>query len=288
MAKQIECRITGRMEEYSFYHDRLHGYLVRHTGGVTAKQYHTDPRYADARDASSEFAIVSSTGKLIRDALSPLIKQVKDGTMVNRMNKELVALKQQDDIHPRGKRRPEVAMTNPDVNQWFRIFQFNENVKTYELLENSPVIGTGIRVDALKLRSSAFPENATHAGLTLVRTGIDFEKREFNTSCSLMMITSRENQEEISLIIEDLTAMNGIEIICLRVVFFCEGNGRLIPLKGKVHSMGIIGVNECKVATKFKNVKRSGFCKSILLRPDIRYVSQNKFNKQKVLKNHPT
>ena len=89
MAKQLYTQITGRMDGYSFYHDRLHGYLVRRTGGVVSQDYQTDVRYAAARDASREFAIVSRTGKLIRDALNPFIDQVKDGTMVNRMNKEL-------------------------------------------------------------------------------------------------------------------------------------------------------------------------------------------------------
>lgn len=29
MAKQLDSQITGRIDDYSLYHDRLHGYLIR-------------------------------------------------------------------------------------------------------------------------------------------------------------------------------------------------------------------------------------------------------------------
>ena len=303
MAKQIGHQIKGRIDDYSFYHDRVHGYLVRRTGGITSKEYKTDQRYAAARDASSEFANVSKTGKLIREALSPFIQQVKDGTMVNRMNKELVALKQLDNKNPRGKRRPEIMLADMDANKWFRIFQFNAGVKIYELMGTSqslapaknmsqslapaeeigtsqrlaPAIGGNFCVPTID--PSKFPEGATHAGLTEVRTVIDFEKGYFETSSSRMGLVSKAEvsyrrekqkvfsqrcadedgayqspvffQKELSLHIEaseNLSSVSGTEIVCLQVLFFREENGRLIQLEGRVHSMGIIGIRELRVS----------------------------------------
>lgn len=281
MAKQIGHQIKGRIDDYSFYHDRVHGYLVRRTGGITSKEYKTDQRYAAARDASSEFANVSKTGKLIREALSPFIQQVKDGTMVNRMNKELVALKQLDNKNPRGKRRPEIMLADMDANQWFRIFQFNEGVKTYELIGTSqrlsPAIGGNFCVPTVD--PSKFPEGATHAGLTEVRTVIDFGKGCFETKASQMGLVSKAEvsyrqekqkvfshrcadedgayqspvffQKELSLHIEaseNLSSVSGTEIVCLQVLFFREENGSLIQLEGRVHSMGIIGIRELRVS----------------------------------------
>lgn len=283
MAKQIGHGITGRINDYSFCHDCAHGYLVRRTGGVSSKEYQTDDRYTATRNASVEFAAISRAGKLIRDAFAPFIHQVKDGTMVNRMNKELVALKQADTNHCKGERRAEAMMTNTDANKFFRIFQFNEQVKVYELFEGFPPInasGTGRDFDyaqspfmPARLLASAFPEGATYAGLTLVRSVIDFEKGRFETSSSRMGLVSKAKtlirqekqkvfshrcadedgayqspvffQKELSLHIgesENLSSVSGIEIVCLQVVFFEERDGDFVQLKGKVHGMGIVGI----------------------------------------------
>jgi hypothetical protein len=285
MAKQIGSQIIARIDDYSLYHDRLHGYLVRRTGGVTSKQYKTDPKYAAARDASSEFANVSKTGKLIREALSPFIQQVKDGSMVNRMNKELVALKQADNKHERGERRPETMLADNNANKWFRIFQFNEGVKIVDLIESFPLISRkqqGLNVNTIKLLPAAFPEGATHAGLTLVRTVIDFEKGCFQTSASQMYIQCRDAMPRVQNVmlhqpkdaIHGIPKLEGTEIICLQVLFFKEQNGTLVQLKGNVHSMGIIKISAYQPVSKIRKVKSLRFRKKTRLRPDIRFIPQ--------------
>jgi hypothetical protein len=291
MARQIgKLQIKGRIDEYSFYQDRLHGYLVRRTGGVTAKQYQTNPRFAAARDASSEFALVSGTGKLIREAFGSFLQLVKDGAMVNRLNKELVALKQLDNNHPRGERSPETRMADADANKWLRIFQFNEGVKTHEIMSGFSYRREPKPHASMKLLESVFPEGATHAGLMLIQTVIDFEKKSYQTNSSEMALIPIGNNEESSLIIDKTLSQEGIEITCLQVIFFQEKNGGFIPLKGKVHSMGIIEIGDYHPVGKVCSIKHRLSRRNVRLRPDIRYVSQKKrFNqKRTVLKNHPT
>ncbi|MES2555742.1 MAG: hypothetical protein V4604_06315 [Bacteroidota bacterium] len=266
MARQTGLTFTGRIDGLSFYHDRLNGYLVRRTGGVTSKQYRTDDRYAAARDASSEFSIVSRTGKLIREALQPFLQPIKDGTMVNRMNKELVALKQLDNLHSRGKRTPLTMLTDGEANRHFRIFQFNEAVKIYDLSTHFPVVEQQQHVLTMQVGRfllSAFPESATHAGLTIVRTVIDFERGSFETRSSRMVLVSSDNQHELSLAIPEIPSCGGIELICLQVVFFREQHGDLVQLAGKVHSMGIVAVGIPDLAVS-KDVIR--FTKPVRLR----------------------
>jgi hypothetical protein len=291
MAKQIGSGFIGTVDGLSFYHNRLHGYLVRQTGGVTSKEYHKDQRYEAARDNSKEFCVVSSTGKLIREALGEFLRPVKDGTMVNRLNKELVALKQQDRTHFRGERRPDVMMTHEEANVHFRIFQFNDGVKLYDLTENYPTkqLSTNVSIaswqatkqvvadapnaplyapahrqragswqatkqvvadapnaswQAVQLKTTAFPEGATHAGLTLVRTVIDFERGRYRTVSSRMTVISKEYAETGNLTEPPGLSATGTEIVCLQVLFFKEQNGDLVQLRGKVHSMGILSVKQ--------------------------------------------
>lgn len=273
MAKQIGIKITGRIDEYSFYHNCRHGYLVRRTSGVTSEQYHSDDRYAAARAASQEFASVSKAGKLIRTALAEFIAPLKDGTMVNRLNKELIALKQLDNKHDRGKRKPETRIADSDANKWLRIFQFNDNAKLYDLYK------CGMLPRAQNAVLQVFPENATHAGLTGIKTSINFENGTFKTSASPMTIVSNSNKDEIeyaefcSRSIQDpgsAQMSGGIEITCLQVLFFREENGKLVQLKEKVHSMGIIGVRKIETDSssgrrlKLKRNKKTKFFKQAL------------------------
>jgi hypothetical protein len=257
MARQIGSTFRGTTwDGLTFYHNRLHGYLVRRTGGATSRQYRQEARYAAARDASAEFSIVSGAGKLIREALGEFIPAVKDGTMVNRMNRELVALKQLDRTHDRGQRRPEVMLTDPQANVYFRIFQFNDNAKLYELTERYPVVvkeGKRVvkdgqqpvctyRVDGVHIKAEAFPEDATHAGLTLVRTVIDFERKRFDTRSSRMAVIGPGEATDLSADICEAAAFGGVELVCLQVVFFREQDGGFVQVKGKVHAMGVVGI----------------------------------------------
>jgi hypothetical protein len=245
MARQIGSAVlTGTFDGITFYHNCLHGNLVRRTGGVTSKKYHSDQRYAAARDNSKEFCAVSATGKLIRNALGAFVHQVKDGTMVNRMNQELVRLKQRDRMHLRGERRPDVMMTDGNANVFFRIFQFNDDAKLYDLTESYPVVErkrNRLIAKDVKLKASAFPEGATHAGLTLVRTVIDFDASRYETVSSNMAVVSRETHECVSLSTDPApTSFAGTEIVCLQVIFYREYNGDLVQLKERVHAMGIL------------------------------------------------
>ena len=258
MARQVGLVFTGRVDEFSFYYDRLHGYLMRRTGGVTSKQFQTQERYAAARDASTEFAIVSRTGKLIRDALKPFVQPVKDGTMVNRLNKELVALKQKDTVHAHGTRRPETMLTDSEANKYFRIFQFNEQVKAFELTRHYPTLirkDRSLMMCVSGLLPTAFPQGAMYAGLTMVRTVIDFEKGCFETQSSRMGLVSADNQGELLLEIQELPMVSGTELVCLQVVFLKEQNGNLVQVPGAVHSMGIVAVEMVELS-RTKDLRR--------------------------------
>ena len=259
MAKQGDFTFQGSMDGFSFYYDRIHGYLVRRTGGATSAQFLTAPCYAAARDASAEFSGVSQAGKLIRDALSEFILQVKDSSMVNRLMKELVSIKELDTQNPKGKRRPEHLLSDPRINSGFRMFQFNSEVNLCDLLSlavkrdsaEGSVISLAYddrscRIPALtcdvSLLASGFPEPATHAGLSLIRTFVDFEMKCFQTYSSTMGLTAKSDSKEIQLKLPAPEHAAGVEIICLQVLFFSEHNGDLIQLPGKVHAMGIVEV----------------------------------------------
>jgi hypothetical protein len=93
---------------------------------------------------------------------------------------------------------------------------------------------------------STFPEGATHAGLTEVRSVIDFGRGCFETEASQMVVVSRSGSGYLMDAKHRVPTRHrvatGIEIVCLQVVFYEEVDGVLVQLKGKVHGMGIVGI----------------------------------------------
>jgi hypothetical protein len=97
---------------------------------------------------------------------------------------------------------------------------------------------------------STFPEGATHAGLTEVRSVINFEKGCFETEASQMVVVSRLGSGYLMDAKHRVPTRHrvatGIEIVCLQVVFYEEVGGVLVQLKGKVHGMGVVEINKLK------------------------------------------
>jgi hypothetical protein len=48
-----EIKITGTIDDLSFYHHKEYGYLVRMKGGPSRKQFKTSPKFARSRESSA-------------------------------------------------------------------------------------------------------------------------------------------------------------------------------------------------------------------------------------------
>ena len=79
MAKQTGIiKLKGKIGDLSFYKTQ-DGHLAREKGGVDAERIAKDPAFIRTRENGAEFGSAASAGKLMRDALRPLMLRASDG-----------------------------------------------------------------------------------------------------------------------------------------------------------------------------------------------------------------
>ncbi|HAH37307.1 MAG TPA: hypothetical protein DCL81_12545, partial [Algoriphagus sp.] len=105
MAKQTGViTLEGRVGRLSFYKTK-DGYLAREKGGVSKSRILNDPRFARTRENMREFADNAKSSKLMRDALRPVISQIGDKRLNQRLTQALMRVLKSDQLNVRGDRR---------------------------------------------------------------------------------------------------------------------------------------------------------------------------------------
>ncbi|RZK42854.1 MAG: hypothetical protein EOO90_05890 [Pedobacter sp.] len=105
MAKQESfIKLKGKVGDLSFFKTK-NGYQARVKGGPSAERIKNDPAYQRTRENNAEFATVSSTAKIIRDVLRPMILQTSDSKMATRLNSRLFRMIKADAVNLRGERK---------------------------------------------------------------------------------------------------------------------------------------------------------------------------------------
>src|SRR5690606_14694833 len=104
MARQVGLlKLVGTLGDISFYKS-FYGFLARAKTGVDRQTILRDPRFRRTRENASEFGRAAKAGKLLRDAIRPLLKNAKDSMTVQRLTQKMVKVLQADPANKRGKR----------------------------------------------------------------------------------------------------------------------------------------------------------------------------------------
>ena len=90
-------KIEGTLDGMTFYKGK-DGYLVRTKGGISKSRIQNDPAFIRTRENGTEFGHVAKSGKTLRQALTPLLADVKDGRLVSRLTKTLNLVKNADNV----------------------------------------------------------------------------------------------------------------------------------------------------------------------------------------------
>jgi len=105
MAKQTGLiKLKGKIGDLSFYKTK-DGHLAREKGGVDAERIARDPAFIRTRENGAEFGSSASAGKLMRDALRPLIMRAADGRVTSRLTKVMM-------YHP----KKVYSLSHPDLS----------------------------------------------------------------------------------------------------------------------------------------------------------------------------
>lgn len=250
MAKQESfIKLQGKVGDLTFFKTK-NGYQARLKGGVSADRIKNDPAYQRTRENNTEFAAVSSTAKIIRDLLRPMILQTSDPKMATRLSSRLFRMIKADTEHVRGERR-----VNAGSFALLRGFNFNESAP----LGNTFFINAATSIDrttgAVALNVPEItpevhlgkPKAATHfrftAGAALVSLdrGMEDSRLELALSCYKPVTAALS-----PMVLDCLLPANAISPILLvfGISFYQEVNGVYYSLNnGAFNTLCVLAVD---------------------------------------------
>jgi hypothetical protein len=202
MAKQTGLfRFTGKL-------DNVIGY--RRNGKHCVRSMPETVRQTPAtRRAARNFGIASRKGRLIRRAITPYLGRY-DGTTVNRLNKALVQLPNQQ-------------------LQGLEGFRFNRHTGLDKLLPLLPVVTANGQVKIPAQELPHFPR-ATHREICLIAARVNFAERRIEDVQAVMEIISlKEDFNGLQLELPEV-AGKGTLILTVQVQACDSTNGRIQPL----------------------------------------------------------
>ena len=174
-------KIEGTLDGMTFYKGK-DGYLVRTKGGISKSRIQNDPAFIRTRENGTEFGHVAKSGKTLRQALTPLLADVKDGRLVSRLTKTLSLVKNADTTSTRGNRNVGIGIATPEGQNTIKAFDINQNAQLDSILLTDFTLDTatgGVLISNLNpLQQINAPSGATHVSFTAAVLNLDFQTRE--------------------------------------------------------------------------------------------------------------
>ena len=222
-------KFEGTLDNLTFYKS-ADGHLVRTKGGVSKSRIMNDPAFVRTRENGAEFGSIASSGKLLRNALGPLLVKAKDGKLTSRLVKVMGQIKNMDTISARGSRNVAQGLTDPNAKLLLKGFDFNARAPL------ATVLNTTISIDAAtgEVTLSSFnpmeqmriADGATHFSLQVGFLNLDFATGIFDFSISDETIYPLV-QGAITPVLTPSTVPVGVGVTfnVLLIEFFQEVNG---------------------------------------------------------------
>lgn len=221
-------KIEGTLDGMTFYKGK-DGYLVRTKGGVSKNRIENDPAYARTRENGIEFGHIATSGKILRQALTPLLGDVKDRTVTARLMKVMAQIKNTDAISIRGSRNVAVGLATSEGKLMLKGFDFNSNAKLNAVLLSDYQLNTAtgeVSIPALNpMQQLNTPGGATHVGITAGVAGINFETGEKELQMSAEInIPINNTAAAINALPAAMPAGSGQTFYLLKISFYQDIN----------------------------------------------------------------
>lgn len=249
MAKQTGLiKLKGKIGDLSFYKTK-DGHLAREKGGVDAERIARDPAFVRTRENGAEFGSSASAGKLMRDALRPLIMRAADGRVTSRLTKVMTLIKNLDATSARGQRNVGTAIALPAAKELLKGFNFNNRSILGSVLFKPFTVNTAtgevIILGLVPTNELAAPAGATHVSLRTAWAKIDFVQglKEVEVSDPFNGPIDA-TPVDITLTPPQAPAGSGTDVYLLMIEFFQEVNGvQYVLNNGQYNALSIVEVN---------------------------------------------
>jgi hypothetical protein len=249
MAKQHGLiRLDGSIGDMTYYKSK-DGYRAKEKAGPTKERIASDPNFIRTRENMSEFGRAGTGGKLIRQAINPLLKNAKDSKAVSRLSKVMSQVIKSDTVNRRGER----TVSDGDM-MLLKGFEFNANAILRTTLYVAPATvidrGTGtltINIPAFVPSSAIIaPQGATHFKLVSAGAAIDFDAHAVASAMNASSVYLwDETSTGVITLVNTVAAGTALPLfVFLGIQFFQETNGVQYPLlTGSSTALSLIEVN---------------------------------------------
>lgn len=241
-------KIKGTIGDLTFYRSK-DGHMVREKTSVNADRIANDPAFSRTRENGKEFGAACKAGKLLRNAIKPLLQSAKDSRVTSRLSKEMMKVIKADATSTRGERN----VIDGEL-ELLTGFDFNLAAKLGATLY-APFAATIDRVTGnVVLNIPSFtpaqmisgPAGATHFAIVSAAGEIDFTNMVYDNS--ILNTAALPLDETATAVINQshtLAANSTHPLVLLAgIQFMQEVNGTMYPLKnGAFNALNLIKVN---------------------------------------------
>ena len=171
-------KFEGTLDNLTFYKS-ADGHLVRTKGGVSKNRIMNDPAFVRTRENGVEFGSIAGSGKMLRNALGPMLVKAKDSKLTSRLVKVMGQVKNADTQSLRGERNVAQGLTDAGAKQLLKGFDFNSRAPLSTVLNTAYALNTAtgeLTFDAFNpMDQLRIASGATHFSLQVGFLNLDFE-----------------------------------------------------------------------------------------------------------------
>jgi hypothetical protein len=248
MAKQRGMfKVEGTVDEVTFYKSK-DGFLLRQKGGVPAERIATDPAFARTRENQQEFARAGRAGKVLRNAVRPLLAASGDRLLVSRLFTAMMKVVKADATSDRGQRN----VLDGEL-ELLEGFEFNEGGKLTQTLFAPYAVSIDRAAGALSIALPAFvplhmlvaPAEATHYQIVSAGGFIDFATGSNGIQTDSTAILPIDSNLSGAVNHSFTAAADSTQplFLVLGICFYQQVNGKDYPLKnGAFNALSIVKV----------------------------------------------
>ena len=227
-------KIEGALDGMTFYKGK-DGYLVRTKGGVSKNRIQNDPAFIRTRENGTEFGQMAKSGKALRQALTPMLADVKDGTLTARMMKIMTQVKNADTTSVRGSRNAANGLSTAEGKGFLKAFDFNSQAKLKAVLLADYQLNTSTGevsiINFNPLQHMNAPVGATHVSLSSGILHVDMlsDEKELQSS-NVVNLPINGTPTDVSMLPPSVPSGSGQVFYLFKMSFFQEINTVQYPL----------------------------------------------------------